>query len=113
MVPLADGAGHIEKQLNTMVKKDYIAFKPFERQLNSAKHTNYARFEHNEFLAFGEAVKGWRGTELTKNEKSCRHCLLTLCKKVADEYFKYKDSPWGKRIDNEGNEEIGSTPAGD
>lgn len=102
-----------------MTYEQYQAFKPFEAQLKSAKASNYARFPHKELLAFAEAVKLWRGSNMTNSEKSCSHCLLTLLKKIADEYLKYEASPRGKaKIEKENNgktevEEDGSGTAGE
>lgn len=81
-----------------MTKDQFIAFQPFEKQLVSARNTNHARFPHQELIAFGAAVEKWRGDGLRQNEKSCPHCLLTLLKAVAVEYFKYKESPKGKAL---------------
>ena len=79
-----------------MKLQDFKNFQQFDKQLRSAKNTNYVRFQGSEFRAFGAVVKEWRGSELTQNEKSCPHCLLTLCKKIAEEYFRYASSPKGK-----------------
>ena len=84
-----------------MKAQDYINFKPFEKELESARSHNYVRFPHPIFLQFSEAVKQWRGREVTPNEKTCMHCLLRLVKDVAAEYFKYKSSPQGKKIDKQ------------
>lgn len=79
-----------------MKLQDFKNFQQFEKKLNSARSTNYVRFLGGEFKVFGGFVKEWRGSDLTQNEKSCPHCLLTLCKKIAEEYFRYKESPRGK-----------------
>lgn len=81
-----------------MTKEQFLAFQPYEKQLTSAVHTNYARFPHKELLEFEKAVIVWRGEGLKKNEKTCPHCLLTLLKSIATEYFRYKDSPRGKAL---------------
>lgn len=80
-----------------MTYEIYKRFSEFEKQIMAAKNNNYTRFEHRDFLKFGEIVKDWRGKELTRNEKSCSKCLLTLTKQVADDYIKYQNSPGGKK----------------
>lgn len=92
-----------------MTKDNFLAFQPFEKQLTSAKHNNYARFQHKELLEFDKSVALWRGEGLKKNERSCPHCLLQLLKKVADEYFRYKDSPRGKALLKSQNEDQATT----
>lgn len=92
-----------------MTKDQFIAFQPFEKQLVSAKSSNYARFPHRELLEFDKSVTLWRGEGLKKNEKTCPHCLLQLLKKIADEYNRYKDSPRGKALLKAQNEEQATT----
>lgn len=79
-----------------MKLQDFKNFQPFEAQLKSALHNNYVRFYSNNFKPFAEAVKEWRGSEVTNSEKTCPRCLLKLCKQVAEEYFRYASSPKGK-----------------
>ena len=95
-----------------MKAQDYIAFKPFEKELSSAKTASYVRFKRPDFNKFAEVVKQWRGKEVTPNERSCMHGLLKLCKQVAEEYFRYKNSPQGKKIDKQdaADNEEGTTP---
>lgn len=95
-----------------MKAQDYINFKPFEKELESARNHNYVRFPHNVFLDFSEAVNQWRGRGVQPNEKTCMHCLLRLVKEIAAEYFKYKNSPQGKKIDKQdaADNEEGTTP---
>lgn len=81
-----------------MTKEQFLGFQPFEKQLLSARSTNYARFPHKELQKFGEAVEKWRGTNLTRNEQTCPRCLLKLLKEVCAEYIKYKESPRGKAL---------------
>ena len=88
-----------------MDKNCFLGFQPFEKQLSTAKHTNYARFPHKELLEFDKVVEQWRGSGLTKSEKSCPHCLLVLLKKIADEYFRYMESPRGKALLKSQNEQ--------
>lgn len=79
-----------------MKLQDFKNFQPFEAQLKSALHSNYVRFYSNNFKPFADAVKEWRGNEVTNSEKTCPRCLLKLCKQVAEEYFRYASSPKGK-----------------
>lgn len=90
-----------------MTGNDFKAFRPFEAQLSSAARSSYARFRPSEKTAFSEAVTAWRGTPLTRQENSCPSCFLKVIKKVAEEYFRYKESPRGKAFlkgEVEGNE---------
>lgn len=81
-----------------MTQDSFRAFLPFVKQIKGAKHSNYARFPHKEFMEFEKAVKVWRGEGLKKNEKTCPHCLLTLLKSICEDFEKYERSPKGKQI---------------
>ena len=99
-----------------MTYEQYLAFTPWEKQLKSAKDSNYARFPHKEMLLFEKSVEKWRGEGLKRNEKTCSHCFLTLLKKIADEYFKYQNSGRGKakikEMENNGKAEIEENGSG-
>lgn len=84
-----------------MKAQDYKNFQQFERHLQSAKNTNYVRFAAGDLKVFSEYVQQWRGTPLTRQEQSCPHCFLQVCKKVAEEYFKYQNSPRGRQMTKE------------
>ena len=100
-----------------MTSEVYKKLKKFEGQLNSALHYNFARMRPGEVEEVSEALREHRGTPLTKQERTCSHCFLTAMKKLAADYFKFKDSPWGKKIDkgedtDEETRQEGSLPAG-
>ena len=74
-----------------MTYEIYKRFSEFEKQIMAAKNNNYTRFEHRDFLKFGEIVKDWRGKELTRNEKSCSKCLQIFQLHVEDVFW----GSWG------------------
>lgn len=92
-----------------MKLQDFKNFQPFEANLRSALHSNYVRFYSHNFKPFADAVKEWRGKEVTSSEKTCPRCLLKLCKQVAEEYFRYAASPKGKAWLKNGDENGGET----
>lgn len=84
----------------------YLKFKPFEGNFNTAVKSNFVRFSKKELDAFDEVLKAHRGTPLTRQQRSCPHCLLTVIKGVAEEYFKFKNSPAGKKADKVQTEDV-------
>lgn len=81
-----------------MNRENYLAFKEYEKKLQSALHSGFARFTAQELEAFSQVLSNHRGTPLSRQERSCPHCLLTTLKKVAEEYYRYQDSPRGKQL---------------
>ena len=92
-----------------MTKENYLALKEYEQKLSSAYNSGYARFTAQELEAFSQVLSNHRGTPLSRQERSCPHCLLVTLKKVAEEFYKYQDSPRGKAVlkelENEGEAE--------
>ena len=90
-----------------MTKENYLAFKEYEAKLSSAYNSGFARFTAQELEAFSQVLSNHRGTPLSRQERSCPHCLLVTLKKVAEEYYKYEQSPRGKQLlkELEGNTE--------
>ena len=88
-----------------MKKEVYQKFREYEQKFNTALYSNFVRFTTRELNAFNEIVKEHRGQGLTPSQRTCPHCLLTEIKKIATEYFKYKESPWGKKLEKELNGE--------
>lgn len=84
----------------------YLKLKPFEDKLRSALHSNFVRFTRPEMDAFSEVVKEHRGTGFTPSERTCPHCMLTAVKTIATEYYKFKESPVGKKIEKQNSENI-------
>lgn len=84
----------------------YIKFKPYEDRFRSAVHSGFIRFTRPEMDAFSKIVEEHRGYGITANERTCPHCTLTLIKKIANEYFTFKNSPRGKKVDKEAENEI-------
>lgn len=81
-----------------MNKDNYLGFKEFEPKFNSAIHSGFARFSAPELERFSKALANHRGTPLSRQERSCPRCLLKTLKQVAEEFYKYQDSPRGKAV---------------
>lgn len=81
-----------------MTKDNYLAFREFEPKFNSALHSGFARFSAPELEKFSQILSSHRGAPLSRQERTCPHCLLVTLKKVADEYYKYEQSPRGKAL---------------
>lgn len=82
-----------------ITKEQYLGLLPIERQLKSALYSNYARISAAEFEGFCGLYKAIYGTELTRGEKNCSTCRLKALKKVAVDYFYFKDTyfkRWGR-----------------
>ena len=80
-------------------KEQYMKLLPLERQLQSARLSNYARLSAVEFDDFCEVYKDIYGVELTRMERNCNNCRLKALKKVANDYFYFKDTyfkRWGR-----------------
>ena len=83
----------------------FLKFKDYEDKFNTAVHYNYIRFTRSELDAFNEVYKEHKGQGLTPSQRTCPHCLLTAVKGIAAEYFRFKDSPVGKKLEKQQNEE--------
>lgn len=79
----------------------YKKLKKYEGQLNSALRCGYARLTSPQLNEISDILNEHRGTALTRQERSCSHCLLQTLKRLGEEFYKFKDSPWGKKADNE------------
>ena len=88
-----------------MTKDNYLAFKEFEGKLNSAYNSGFARFSAPELEQFSKVLEAHRGTPLSRQERSCPHCLLKTLKQVAEDFYKYEQSPRGKAVLKELNNE--------
>ena len=92
-----------------MIKENYLAFREFEGKLSSALHSGFARFSSPELEKFSSILANHRGTPLSRQERTCPRCLLKTLKQVAEEFYKYQDSPRGKallkELNNEGEKE--------
>ena len=95
-----------------MTGEVYRKFRQYEQKFVTATRSNFVRFTTRELDAFNEVLKEHKGEGLSRSQRSCPHCLLTEIKRVAQEYFKYKDSPWGKKIERELNGETEATQDG-
>lgn len=97
-----------------MTKEVYKKLKEYESKFQTVLHGNFVRFTTKELDAFNEVLKEHNGKGLTQSQRTCPHCLLTAVKQVAGEYYKYKESPWGRKAEKELNgdgEKEKGTPA--
>lgn len=81
-----------------MTTEFFLKFKPYERQFYTAIHSNFIRFTHAEIEEFDKVLKEYKGQGLTRSQRTCQHCMLTVMKAVGTDYFRFKDSPRGKSI---------------
>ena len=86
-----------------MKVEQYKQLKQFEHSMDSARRVGYARMNFRELDTFGKIYEELYGAELTRQQKSCPRCVLKAIKRVAEDYFKFKDSPWGRRVDKAEN----------
>ena len=77
-------------------KEQYLKLLPLERQLRSGLMNNYARLSVVEFEAFCALYAEIYGAPLSKSEASCNSCKLKAIKKVANEFFSYRESYFSK-----------------
>ena len=73
-------------------KEQYLKLLPVERQLRSSLMNNYARMSALEFDAFCALYGEIYGTPLTRNEMNCNSCRLKAIKRVANDFFGYRES---------------------
>ena len=97
-----------------MTTEIYLKFKDYEDKFQTVLHGNFVRFTTRELDAFNTVLKEHNGKGLTPSQRTCPHCLLTAVKAVANEYFKFKESPHGKKVEkqlngNDGEKETGET----
>lgn len=92
-----------------MTTEVYKKFKEYETKFQTAVHSNFVRFTTRELDAFNAVLKEHDGKGLTNSQRHCPHCLLTAIKKVAAEFYKFKDSPWGKKVERQMNGNDGDT----
>lgn len=81
-----------------MTTEFFKRFMPYERNFVTATHSNFIRFTRSDIDKFDAVLKDYRGKGLTSTERNCQHCMLTVVKAVASDYFKFKDSPRGKSV---------------
>lgn len=84
-----------------MTTEVYKKLKQYETKFQTAVYSNFVRFTSTELNAFNEILKEHDGKGLTNSQRTCPRCLLNAIKTVAAEYYKFKDSPWGKRIEKQ------------
>ena len=82
----------------------YKRLKPYENYLAQARK-DYMRVPSPDFNALAEIYKDHFGKALTASERTCGHCQLRALKRLAEDYFKFKDSPYCKGLENKENAE--------
>lgn len=80
-----------------MTTLTYKTLEPFKERLGYAKRLHYARFDRQEQAIFFQCYKDTFGTELTRSQKACPHCMLQACSKLYDEMLKFETTPAGKK----------------
>ena len=80
---------------------------PYEEYLRQAMK-DYMRVPSGKYKEIAAIYAEHFGRELTPGELSCGKCQLRALKRLAEEYYKFKDSPYYKglqRAKEEHNEE--------
>ena len=79
----------------------YKKLKEFDAKFISASNTGFVRFSAPEVERFSSILAEYRGTPLSRQERSCPRCFFKTLKEVGNDYFKFKNSPRGKKVDIE------------
>ena len=82
----------------------YKSLKPYEHYLEQAKK-DYMRVPSPDFNALAEIYKEHFGKALTPSERTCGHCQLKALKRLAEDYYKFKESPYCKGMEKQENAE--------
>lgn len=88
-----------------MKKVDFEKLKKYETALYTAKHSSFARMSVNEFNDMCNIYKDMYGVEVTRTERNCPSCKLRVTKRLAEDYFKYKDKQLKKQEEKENGKE--------
>lgn len=78
----------------------YKKLKPFENYLTQARK-DYMRVPSRDFAALATIYAEHFGKALTASERTCGHCQLKALKRLAEDYFKFKDSPYCKGLEKQ------------
>ena len=84
---------------------------PYEEYLTQAKK-DYMRVPSRTFSVIAEIFKEHFGKPLTASEMSCGRCQLKALKRLAEDYFKFKESPYYKGLTKQEEEEINGESKG-
>lgn len=76
-----------------MTTSTYKELEPFKERLSYAKTVRYARFDKQEQGIFFRCYKEAFGTELTRAEKACPHCMLKACVRLYEAMLAFEKTP--------------------
>lgn len=79
----------------------YLRLKPYEHYLEQAQK-DYMRIPSPDFKVMADIYAEHFGKALTPSERTCGHCQLKAMKRLATDYFKFKESPYGKGLEKNG-----------
>lgn len=82
----------------------YKRLKPYENYLEQARK-DYMRVPSRDFNVIAGIYEEHFGKGLTPSERTCGHCQLRALKRLAEDYFKFKDSPYCKGMERKENGE--------
>lgn len=83
-----------------MTQEQYQILLKYEEQMLSAKIGNYVRKMYSQTLKELDTVYQQLFNQKSKLLSGCGKCILTDCKRLADEFFKYKDELEKQQINN-------------
>lgn len=77
----------------------YKRLKPYEEYLAQAQK-DYMRVPARKYAEIAEIYEAHFGKGLTASERSCGKCQLRALKRLAADYYKFKESPYCKGMEN-------------
>ena len=84
----------------------YKKLKPFEAYLEQSLK-DYMRVPSRDFAELAKIYAEHFGKVLTASERTCGHCQLRALKRLAADYFKFKESPYCKGLEKQEEKENG------
>ena len=80
-----------------MTTSTYKTLEPYKTRLGYTKTVGYGRFDRQELAVFFQAYKETFGTELTRAQKGCPHCIKKALTALYDELEKFEKCPAGRK----------------
>lgn len=84
----------------------YKKLKPYEAYLEQSQR-DYMRVPSKDFNELAKIYAEHFGKPLTQSERTCGHCQLRALKRLAADYFKFKESPYCKGLEKQEEKENG------
>ena len=78
----------------------YKKLKKYEGAMQCAATCGYIRLSMTQVSEFADLYEQTFWKALTRQQRTCGHCLQKAAVALWNEYQRYKNSPWGKKIDN-------------